>query len=752
MRRRRSSNRSRDMDYFMRIRPKEAYEFPAPGFLQSKTHCPWLVYRHGEDNLCQTFCNINSSSRGVIFKDIPNLRRQGVVYCSPDGNRILLSKFTPEEQFFFAWSVKEDEVIHLPPLGRRLGAYIIRYGLLSDSSPSLVLLFVEQMPRILYFRIGDRDNTWRVFNYADSIIAQTGYPLKPRYFLCSPVIFNGTIYATASGYTDLVQITIDYDNDHCETRLLMPEDDDERAGFLAKRHCQGLVSRHFVRIFLVNLGDQDLYLILMYPLSINRYRDELSISILQFDFSSNTWQERTSLNGGTVFLCPDYSLSLSTVGGSNSEWSYIYFTFENDQTLFSYRVEDEKVTSYLVCPPNILEGEKWLPYWIMPALPLDDGHELVNNQQQQQENAPDFTGVVTSDMAEFWNKCRRQRSRPTKRRRVMEQQNESAMAANSGNIPSLCDLPQEVLGLIAGNLCYVDYIHFRCLNRVCSSSIVRPMLNSFFRPSLIYKDRSKDVYNIVADSNLSRKLSVKAPTALKDYVIRCTRGGWLLLENSHDLAFLNPLTMQIHKAGHACVREHRSGETQRKSGKAQWRAFGVEKKVIKGSSSPVVLGNLFYYLGDNGMLGCGRFIIDQDGECIPCWEVLNGLVFPRPKFKRNYLTECGGELLSILVGDDDRGKRPWVRVFKLRDHEEWEEMETLGGHCLYLSRLSSISCLAPNPYVANRIYFPKFYKDELVYYSLSTKRYHSAGSQQELQSFNETSRFVDCAWIQPSWT
>ncbi|CAI9088437.1 OLC1v1022764C1 [Oldenlandia corymbosa var. corymbosa] len=55
---------------------------------------------------------------------------------------------------------------------------------------SLLLLFVSEIPLILYCRVGG-DKEWRQFNYAKTIEAQAGKPNgQGYYYLCSPVIFR----------------------------------------------------------------------------------------------------------------------------------------------------------------------------------------------------------------------------------------------------------------------------------------------------------------------------------------------------------------------------------------------------------------------------------------------------------------------------------------------------------------------------------------------------------------------------------
>ncbi|CAI9088345.1 OLC1v1022650C1 [Oldenlandia corymbosa var. corymbosa] len=277
----------------------------------------------------------------------------------------------------------------------------------------------------------------------------------------------------------------------------------------------------------------------------------------------------------------------------------------------------------------------------------------------------------------------------------------------------MCNLSKEVLALIADNLCFVDYMHFRCVNKLCASSTIR-MRSNPFPPCLIYKDRSAGVYNIL-DSNLNHKICVKIPELLKDYQIRCSRNGCLLLEYNKDLAFFNPLTMHVLPAGGApitgrgilnytflskssssgcsilAMSRHGIGgvsfSVTRISGSVpKCRSFvvgeqGHEWVFNKGCNSPVVLGEFCYHLGGDGMLGRGQLTQDQDEVPLFHWQVFEDIVYPDIKFRRNYLTERGGELISILLhnGNDHSRKRPWVRVFKLKEHKEWEEIDTLEG-------------------------------------------------------------------------
>ncbi|CAI9110218.1 OLC1v1010210C1 [Oldenlandia corymbosa var. corymbosa] len=788
----------------------EEQEFPAPGKRQSKYGYPWLVYLREELVLHQTFYDIWSRKKDFSFHAIPELDCRTVLYCSPNGDRlILVDRPAIGSPRYWLWSPRSKEkAIRLPLLRPHRQDYHriqekasrlpllrphrqdydrIQQALLSSTS-SLVLLFVQDFPLILYCRVGDKK--WSEFNYSSTIEAQTGTPLPPNYCLRCPVDFNGTIYATASCCRDLVQITVD-DNNNCEALLLMPQLN--RARHLRKRSQQSFKSKW--RNFLVSLGGHNLGLILMSPKSYRIYKESLSVLVFKFDFSSMSWQQITSLNGGAVFLCQDYCLyssqsgasATSEIGGSPKAWSYVYFSFRPDPTLFSYRIEDEKVTSYSLCRPNPLET--WIAQWLLPAIPVDDQKIITttadpsNHHDQQQQGARDCTEAV-GEISYSWKnwKSYRRRSATTKRMRLMIRNDRSVTVPNDDGNPSLCDLSEEVLILIAQNLCFVDYMQFRCVNKLCASSTIGTRLNPF-PPCLIYKDKHRGVYNIL-DYNLNQKLCIKIPEVLKDYVIRCSRNGWLLLEYNKDLALFNPLTLQVLPAGPSprrvgriltytflrkpfssdctilAISCHGMGGVSYSvrsisEPDSKWQSFvvgeeGLERFINKGFhiGSPVVLGEFCYHLGKRG-----RILLTQNVDSLFQCQVFDDLVYPELTFGQQYLTECGGELISVqLDGKISQRKRPCVRVFKLKDHKEWEEIDTLEGYCLYVSRTTSMSCLAERADMADRVYFSQFFQDDLVYYSLRAKEYHSVGSPSKLLNYNQTSIVLDCAWIKPSWT
>ncbi|KAI3802937.1 hypothetical protein L1987_31084 [Smallanthus sonchifolius] len=63
-----------------------------------------------------------------------------------------------------------------------------------------------------------------------------------------------------------------------------------------------------------------------------------------------------------------------------------------------------------------------------------------------------------------------------------------------------------------------------------------------------------------------------------------------------------------------------------------------------------------------------------------------------------------------------------LRKFKLNDStRKWEKLDGLGKHMIYISDISCVCLEAKSPQMGNKIYFPRFLKNEkIVFYSLET--------------------------------
>ena len=159
-------------------------------------------------------------------------------------------------------------------------------------------------------------------------------------------------------------------------------------------------------------------------------------------------------------------------------------------------------------------------------------------------------------------------------------------------------------------------------------------------------------------------------------------------------------------------------------------------------NSPVFYKGAFYYLGKEGNLG----ILKSNNE-EHSFEVLTK---PKPPCNGNFqkfLVECNGELLSIFVAPFGK----CVRVFKLNESiMTWVRFENLGNYMLFVSHTSSMSAIAKSPGMENKIYFPRFYGESIVFYSLETDNYHSFKSK-DVVDFYSTTEVLCCGWIEPRW-
>ena len=359
----------------------------------------------------------------------------------------------------------------------------------------------------------------------------------------------------------------------------------------------------------------------------------------------------------------------------------------------------------------------------------------------------------------------------------------------------LAALHLDMVKLIAERLISVDYLHFRATCKVFNSAappiqwriamekVVNPSLLS---PWLVFFENESVCAFI--DPKHGDKYIINLPQVLKGGIICGSKDGWLLVavaEKSHFFLgenltfFFNPFTQAIlplaenmdRALDFSCIGFSSSPPSSEcvvvnLSKRESDAKFVVEYSSSLGqdldvdldhwhenefndadfsfnNNSPIFYRGAFYCLGQKGNLGILK--LNNDGE--NTWEVL---AKPKPPctggYDQNYLVECDGELFSVFVGN----MRKWVQVFKLNESKmTWIRVENLGNHMLYLSCSSSFSVMAKTPGMENKIYFPIFCGQSMVFYSLKTKKFHSfEGKDVDFYSSREKLR---CGWIEPRW-
>jgi hypothetical protein len=130
------------------------------------------------------------------------------------------------------------------------------------------------------------------------------------------------------------------------------------------------------------------------------------------------------------------------------------------------------------------------------------------------------------------------------------------------------------------------------------------------------------------------------------------------------------------------------------------------------------------------------------------WKELDEPQAPLANYFNSFLVECDGNLLSVFEVEGQF--QNCVHVFKLNEPTmTWIKVENLENHMLFLSNSASFSSVATIPGMENKIYFPRLYGQNIVFYSLETNNYHTF--ENEVLNFHHVREQLNSSWIQPRW-
>ncbi|KAK4576151.1 hypothetical protein RGQ29_026913 [Quercus rubra] len=451
----------------------------------------------------------------------------------------------------------------------------------------------------------------------------------------------------------------------------------------------------------------------------------LAIGIHRLNFSNKEWVQQ-------AFSIPVIDPDMA---------NRVYFTLHGDDTckkLYSYNIEDGTISissTFL----NLPRLQRSCPVWIMPGLRLtntlkEDEHKSYTKEQE--------SGKVYGRENDL---------------KDMESTNDISI------------LHFDMVKVIAERLILVDYLHFRATCKIFHSAAPpiqwRIAMEKVENPSLLspwlvfFENESVCAF---IDPKHGDKYIINLPQVLKGGIICGSKDGETLT------FFFNPFTQAIlplaENMGRAldfsCIGFSSSPPSSEcvvvnlkySSSLGQdldedldhWHKNEFNDADFSfNNNSPIFYRGAFYCLGQKGNLGILK--LNDDGE--NTWEVLTK---PKPPcmsgYDQNYLVECDDELFSVFVGN----MRKWVQVFKLNESKmTWIRVENLGNHMFYLSCSSSFSVKARTPGMENKIYFPIFCGQSMVFFSLETKKFHSfEGKDVDFYSSREKLR---CGWIEPRW-
>ncbi|CAN1131498.1 F-box/kelch-repeat protein At1g57790, partial [Linum perenne] len=166
------------------------------------------------------------------------------------------------------------------------------------------------------------------------------------------------------------------------------------------------------------------------------------------------------------------------------------------------------------------------------------------------------------------------------------------------------------------------------------------------------------------------------------------------------------------------------------------------------SSSPVLHNGSFYCLSKYGVLG-----VYNPENCD--WRLINNTkhkAFLADKFDEPYLMEsCNGELISVVVGA--RGES--IRVLKFDENlNMWHNVSSLEDQVIFLSRSSCMVMHCDELQVKglqNTIHFSRLHGNCNIFYSLSTKKYHTFDGSYASEDLWDTKLILNCTWLVPNF-
>ncbi|GMY31273.1 f-box/kelch-repeat protein [Fagus crenata] len=481
----------------------------------------------------------------------------------------------------------------------------------------------------------------------------------------------------------------------------------------------------------------------------------IAIEIHRLSFSKKEWLKVETAKDRAFFLpmgASDQPISSPAINPDIA--NRVYFTLFDEKNLYSYNIEEGTVSVFSSFPnlPRLLPCS---PVWVMPDLRFTNTLEE-DKSNTGKENDLKVDAEDIDDTSEL----------------------------------HLSDLPFDMVKVIAERLILVDYLHFRATCKIFHSAApsiqwrialqMRVENPSLLSPWLVFFEK-QSVCTLI-DPIHGDKYRINLPQELKGgYIVCGSKVGWLLVAvGEKSTFFFNPFTQVIlplaelsgdKPRNFSCIGfssspissecvviefdkqmslEESGGDEfvleSSRLGEDHWDTnFFDDDDFFFNDNSPVFYRGAFYCLGKKGNLG----LLKLNDEEEYTWKVLTQ---PKPPclsgYHQNFLVECDGELLSVFVGC--LGK--WIQVFKLNESKmTWIRVESLGNYMLYLSCSPSLAVMAKNSGMENKIYFPIFCGESMVFFLLETKKFHSFESKDIAIDFYSSREKLRCGWIEPRW-
>ncbi|KAK9058775.1 hypothetical protein SSX86_023618 [Deinandra increscens subsp. villosa] len=655
------------------------------------------------------------------------------------------------EVFWSFWNPLTSKLIRLPPLKLREEEAYYQCCLTSppDDQGSVFLLFSDSVPTIVFCRLDRKRKRlkWTEMSYVKQLRSISNNDDNEDSFLCRPTCWNGKVYAFYFGDDlSVVHVNIVVKPKEVVISLLqfaeMPLLYSIHHPYIRRPFLKGTC----IGLFYIQLD----------------FRDEMidDVHLLKLDMTSMKWKEVVELEDAILFIetSDDYypiCYYNSAVGSELGGYAHIFC--KSRKVIYSFHAKDRTLS--LSSKSSLLRECQSLAWSML--------------ESKREERDKDAKVVV----------------RPVKREKTVFDSTTSGQS-------HLLNMPLDILELIMKHCISIEYMKFRATCKHCylaapaiqwsNKSMLRRLNNySLVSPWLMRFDNHRGIITVI-DPLFGDKYFIKTPQELNDvYKICCSRYGWLLvykageeIEEGDRIMFFNPFTSNIIKlpwieylesfcfsapptspgcmvigfrsygTSHVCIHFVSEG--------SRWHRYGLD---FGGDPYlyhfPAFSGLDIYALGNNEVLEVFRDFTTNDYS----WEVVSGKA-PRSCHckspARYFLSNCDHHRLLVEVG----GFGGSVEVFQHNESTlEWEKIDELGTHMIYISYTSCICLEAISPEMGNKIYFPRLLHDDdtkIIFYSLKTCRYHTFDDKiiQESLGADLSETKQHCyphTWIEPSW-
>ncbi|PWA44327.1 hypothetical protein CTI12_AA527470 [Artemisia annua] len=475
----------------------------------------------------------------------------------------------------------------------------------------------------------------------------------------------------------------------------------------------------------------------------------------ELDMSVEIWEQVDDLKDTNFFvdLGRDHSVSYSRVIGAELG-GFIHIRGEMGDIIYSYHVNNDTVS--LLHTPSPMLPSSHVSMW-----------EYMFEDDPREAKCVDSEGEMENNDEML--------SRPVKHNGV------------ESNEPHLLNIPFNLLETIMEHCVGVEYMNVRATCKQChlaaplikwsnETSLRRLKRYSVVSPWFVVLNRKQGIITFT-DPMLGENYHMKnSQISIVDYRIRCSRFGWLLLENNETqcLVFYNPFTNDLRKLPEMEYNTPQSlcfsapptsvdcmvvGITTEwyayihfVNQEPSWCEFALDYDP-HSIYRLTFYGQHLYALRKEGELIVFSNMGKEDYSCKVV--VAEGPKRCSGSSIENYLTKYDQHLLLVSV--DERGRH--IKVFKMNSvKQEWEKIEGVGKHMIYICGTTCLCTEAKMPQMENKIFFPRMLTNNrnIVFYSLETCKYHvfdGENTKEYLGDFvGTTSQFSPHAWIEPSWS